>query len=581
MIVRKILYILAVRKRNLLLLLALFMCSSALELLGIGIVFPYLAIVSNPDGWEKIAQLRWLEPVTQAWPHDRLVIYLTVLLVGVYVLKNACLFFTHYGLYRYLQGIQRAIKLRLFRAYLFAPFQFHLRVNSAVLINNAVQESMTLTEGPLMGMLMLVAEGMFLLFIAGTLLYVSPLSVLVVVFFAVFVWLFHRLTKRKIDRYGRTRLLVNIKLIKIITEAMKNLKLTRLVGAESYFLRQAENYSRPMAVYCARFSTLLVTPRLTVEVLVVSFLGAVVVFLVLGGQDLVAMLPAMGVLGATAMRIMPSGSRIINGLSVFMNARCVIEKVYQNLKEVEAYEAEQAWTSTGEALPFTRAVEFKGVTFRYPTSPGPVLEDVNLTIPRGGSVGIVGRSGSGKSTLVNILLGLLHPDQGEVRVDGRSIAGNLPAWRCQLGYVPQDIHLSDDSVRRNIAFGVEDADIDPDALARAVRAAALEETLAELPHGLDTIIGEDGIRLSGGQRQRVGIARALYRDPQVLVFDEATSSLDTETEAAVNDAVRALKGKMTMVIVAHRMSTVENCDTLVRLERGRIVRSGVFAEVVP
>jgi ABC-type multidrug transport system fused ATPase/permease subunit len=279
--------------------------------------------------------------------------------------------------------------------------------------------------------------------------------------------------------------------------------------------------------------------------------------------------------GAAAFRLLPSANQLLNNLQAIRFARPKLMLLYEDFKL-----ADQQDSSLEVASSFLEEIRIKDLSFSYDNVDVPALTDVNMFVRRGEAVGIIGSSGSGKSTLVDVLLGLLQPNSGQILVDNQNIQTNLRSWQNQIGYVPQTIFLTDDSLRRNIALGLPDNLVDADAVVDALRAAQLQDFVAGLPDGLDTVVGERGVRLSGGQRQRIGIARALYNKPEVLVLDEATSSLDTETEHEVMKAVQALQGTKTVVIVAHRLSTVEYCDRLYRLENARVVDEGTFSEVM-
>jgi len=324
-----------------------------------------------------------------------------------------------------------------------------------------------------------------------------------------------------------------------------------------------------------RFSIAQALPRFGLEILTIAGLGVLVVTMVGSGRELDSILPVLGLFGAAAFRLLPAVNRLVGSLQLITLNRPLVEDLYRDLALP---------TKLNESLSridnFTETIDLDEISFSYKNAPKPALHGVSLTVRRGEAVGLVGPSGSGKSTLVDVLLGLLAPQSGGVRVDGKDIQDDLRAWQNQIGYVPQSIFLIDDSLRNNVAFGIPKSKIDEQAVRDAIRSAQLEEFVATLPNGLDTVVGERGVRLSGGQRQRIGIARALYHNPSVLVLDEATSSLDTETEHGVMQAVQALQGDKTVIIVAHRLSTVEYCDRLYRLEDSRIVDEGSFEEVI-
>ena len=316
---------------------------------------------------------------------------------------------------------------------------------------------------------------------------------------------------------------------------------------------------------------------------ILAIVGLVVMALVLVGLErpIETALPVLGMMAAAAFRLIPSFSRILNATQTIRfgwPSVQVLEKEL-NVRETASMSLGEE-EGNQEPLTFENEISLSGISYRYPQSDKSSLEDISIRISRGASIGVVGESGSGKSTLVDVMLGLLDPQKGHVALDGKDIRTNLRSWQERIGYVPQEIYLTDDSLRNNIAFGVPVASIDEDRVWKALRSAQLEEFTNELPEGLDTAMGERGVRLSGGQRQRVGIARALYHDPTVLVLDEATSSLDEKTEEGSMEAVRSFKGEKTFVIVAHRLSTVKYCDVLHRMEEGKIVSSGSYEEVV-
>jgi ABC-type multidrug transport system fused ATPase/permease subunit len=310
------------------------------------------------------------------------------------------------------------------------------------------------------------------------------------------------------------------------------------------------------------------------EILTIIGLASLVSTMVFSGQGLVNVLPVLGLFGAAAFRLIPAVGRTMSMLQTIALNRPVLRDLHRDLA-LTYIDSEQDIRHPG----FSDLIEVSDLTFQYEAALNPALNHVSLTVKRGEAVGLVGPSGSGKSTLVDVLLGLLDPVSGAILVDGVSAQKRLRWWQDQIGYVPQSIFLTDDTLRRNVAFGLPKDQIDDELVKSAIRSAQLEDFVASLPDGLDTIVGERGVRLSGGQRQRIGIARALYNNPDVLVLDEATSSLDTETEHGVMQAVQALQGEKTVIIVAHRLSTVEYCDRLYRLENARIVDEGTFSEV--
>jgi len=468
-------------------------------------------------------------------------------------------------------GVEAQLSQRLFTVYLRQPYTFHLQRNSAQLIRNAVNDVNLFTFNVIIPGMSLVTEALVFPGLCILLLVVEPLGALIVVtVLGTCAWGFQRLTRGRIGRWGETRQHHEGLRIQHLQQGLGGAKDVKLLGRETDFLEQYSVHN----AQCARAGRLQLflqqLPRLWLELLAAAGLATLVLAMLAQGRDFSAILPMLGLFAMAAFRLMPSVNRVLSSIQSLRYGLAVINTLHEELKL-----AAPAPRKPGTAIaPFRETLELDQVSFTYFGTPVPAIKDLSLVIRRGESVGFIGPSGAGKTTLVDVLLGLLAPDSGEVRVDGNDIQRSLRTWQDQIGYVPQSVFLTDDTLRRNVAFGLPSAQVDEAAVWRAIRAAQLEEFVQSLPQGLDTVVGERGIRLSGGQRQRIGISRALYHDPATLVLDEASSSLDTATEREVMQAVRALQGSKTILIVAHRLSTVEHCDRLYRLEQGRVVATG-------
>ena len=305
-------------------------------------------------------------------------------------------------------------------------------------------------------------------------------------------------------------------------------------------------------------------PRLWLELLAIAALAVLLISMTMQGKPMIAVLPTLALFAAASFRLMPSANRILSGIQQLRFGLPVVDMLHHELTL-----ANEAPDAKAKPISFENTLALKCVSYTYPTANKQALNNVDLTISKGDMIGFIGESGSGKSTLIDIVLGLLSPDEGFVVVDGVDVQSNLRGWQDQIGYVPQNIYLTDDTLRRNVAFGLSEEDIDNNAVERALQAAQLQNFVDTLPQGVNTVVGERGVRLSGGQRQRIGIARALYHDPAVLVLDEATSALDNETEAEVMDAVISMHGKKTILIIAHRLTTIQRCTNLYQIKHGR------------
>jgi ABC-type multidrug transport system fused ATPase/permease subunit len=368
--------------------------------------------------------------------------------------------------------------------------------------------------------------------------------------------------------------------IQYLQEGLSAAKDVILLGREANFLEQYRIHNFESARAAEFQSTLQQLPRLWLEFLSVSGLAILVISMLLQGRELETVLPTLGLFGAAAFRLIPSVNRVLGTVQALRYGLPVIDILLVDLKLVPL----AAQSNKQESVSFHTILELSEINFGYPEAANLALKNVSLNIQRGESIGLIGASGAGKSTVVDILLGLLTPQSGVVSVDGENIQTDLRRWQDQIGYVPQSIFLTDDTLRRNVAFGLSAEQIDETAVQSAISLAQLDEYVMSLPEGLDTVVGERGVKISGGQRQRIGIARALYHNPAVLVMDEATSALDTSTEDSVMEAIVALHGSKTIVVIAHRLSTVAHCDRVYRLDAGgivEVVNKFTYPEIAP
>ena len=407
------------------------------------------------------------------------------------------------------------------------------------------------------------------------LLIVEPLGTLcVLVLFAVASVLFQFSTRKRIHAWGIAKKVESRLVLKHLQQGLGGVKEVKIMGREQLFLEEHKRSVNASMEVDRRFMMLQVIPRLWLELLALVGLVVLVLAMISSGDSVSEVLPVLGLFAATSFRIIPSINRILASVQTLGYSKPIIRSVYDDL-QLSFPEIPEL----GTEIRFSKAVCFENVNFKYSNAVGNANENLSFCIGKGEAVGIIGHSGAGKSTLVDILLGLLQPTSGSVLVDGIDIQNNLRSWQDHIGYVPQTIYLIDDTVSRNVAFGLPDDMIDHDAVARSIKAAQLDDFVSSLSDGLNTIVGERGVRLSGGQRQRIGIARALYNDPDILVLDEATSSLDTETEQGVMDAVKELLGAKTIVIIAHRTTTVSYCTKVYKMDNAQIVGSGLPSEM--
>ena len=555
-------------------ILALMFVGMLLETLGIGLVLPALAVLTRGDIAERVPAaatvLAWMGNPTRA----ALVTRVMLGLVFIYVFKNVFLAFVIWQQNRFAFGVQASLSQRVFGIYLRQPYTFHLQRNSAQLIHNVTREVELFTYNGILSAILLITEGLVILGIATLWFIVEPVGAsFVVAVLGGATLVFHRLTRGRLLKWGEQRLRHEGLRVQHLQQGLGGVKDVKLLGREDEFLAQYSMHSSGSAMVGKYQATVQQLPRLWIEILAIVALATLVLTMQARGRDIGSMIPALGLFGAAAFRLMPSANRVIGAIQAIRYALPGMQILVHEVA-LESSVQHQAAQRAKRTHELTSDIRLEHVTYAYPEAARSALHGVSVIVRRGESVGFVGPSGSGKTTLVDVILGLLSPSRGSVLVDGAPIQHDVRAWQDRIGYVPQTIFLTDDTLERNIAFGIKQEEIDDVAVKRAIRAAQLEEFVASLPDGLKSMVGERGVRLSGGQRQRIGIARALYHDPDVLVLDEATSALDTPTERSVMDAVTALKGQKTIIVVAHRLSTVEHCDRLYRLEAGRVAAEG-------
>ncbi|MDD2892332.1 MAG: ABC transporter ATP-binding protein [Halothiobacillaceae bacterium] len=562
-------------RRQAVFLLLLMFVGMTLEMVGVGLVIPVVAVLTGSAGLLPVG-LR-PENLDQSWAIGLAMAGLVV----IFILKNLFLTFLAWRQASFVHGVQVQVSGRLFAFYLGRPYTFHLQRNSAQLIRNLTTDVNLLTTS-LMGMMTIMTELLVLLGVTTLLLFVEPVGTVVTVgALGGVAWLFQRATRTHILRWGSQRQFHDGRLLQHLQQGLGGAKEVKLLGREADFQAQFHSHNAAKGKVSQYQHTLQQIPRLWLEVLAVCGLALLVMSMVWQGADKSTMVPTLALFAAAAFRLMPSVNRILTLIQSVRFSVPAIGNLYAELLPQAA--APFGASARHEAsVPPSEACEIAldNIVFSYPGTSVPALKGISMEIGRGECVGIIGPSGSGKSTLVDVILGLLSPDAGEVRVRGSDIRTDLRAWQDRIGYVPQSIYLTDDTIRRNVAFGLADERIDDAAVIGALKDAQLEDLVGALPDGIETIVGENGLRLSGGQRQRIGIARALYHNPDILVLDEATSALDGEAEQGVMRAVNALKGDKTILIVAHRLSTIAECGRLFRIAQGTIAAVGTPAEIL-
>lgn len=568
-------------KRRFLVVLAIMTVAAVFQIAGVGAIQPFLAVMVDPTAAESgiIGTFRSFVGVTSRTGF-LVVVGLTVM--GLVLVSNLALSVSKWAQLRFSWDFNHTLSCRLMERYLGRDYEFYLDRNSSELSKNILSEAKrvsTILMKPVLDMLskILVAVALF-----GLLLFVDPVATGIILgvvgggYAAVYLatrWKFQRIGHRYVD--------ANESRYQIATEGFGSIKDAKLLGREEYFLNRFEPESRQFSDFLVISQLYRQVPRYLLEMLAFGGMIGVVVFFLYNGRSPSSLVPLLGLYAFAGYRMLPALQSVLSGLSALRFNHELLKVIEEDLGIRKDRSVEIEGKANIDPLQFDERIEVDGVWYQYPSAEQPSIQNISLDIGTGEQVGIVGKTGSGKTTLVDILLGLLEPVRGEVRVDGIPIRGETAhRWQRNIGYVPQKIHLMDASVRRNIAFGVPEEEVDYDAVRRAAQIAQIADFIeTELPDGYDSMVGEEGVRLSGGQRQRIGIARALYHDPGVLVFDEATSDIDGETEEQITNAIFDYGSEKTLVSVAHRLGTLRECDAIYLLEDGHIVNEGTYEEL--
>ncbi|PSN15108.1 ABC transporter ATP-binding protein [filamentous cyanobacterium CCT1] len=600
MYLSKFLYIISTSKTKLLLILCLFLSISVLDAVGIGLVGPFIAIATNPALVKSNAWLAELYKYSNVDSISHFIALLGLIIVVFLYFKS----FLYYRIQQYVLEFcyaqQVKLRLRLMNTYLLLPYTFHLRTNSADILQNIVGESASFTYSISIPLLQATAHA-FVLLIILLLLAKTDLLATVTIFGLLLLAAapFHYF-RHKIANWGKDNIDALTETTRVVNHAIGGFKEVKVIGCESFFENQLSAQAHKFSKAASRFHSVQQLPRIVIEVILMTFVVGFVSLALFFSERSENLVSVLSIFAIASIRILPSANQLMNCINTLRNAKPTLDRVYLVLKEIEQPEASRylkmfrglslnntrknifnSFDSLNDKpLKFKETIVINKVNYVYPGASINALLDVSLKIRKGESVALIGKSGAGKTSLVDVLLGLLIPKSGDIQVDGFSIYEDLRAWQSLIGYIPQSIFLTDDTIERNIAFGVPDHLIDQQKLKRAIHLAQLSELIEQLPEGVKSMVGERGTLLSGGQRQRIGIARALYHEREILVLDEATSALDNETEKLISESIRALSGTKTMIIIAHRLSTIEHCDRIYEMEKGRVARSGTYQEIV-
>ena len=592
----KFLFVISAKKTELLLIVLLFVIISVLDAIGIGLIGPFISLAVKPETIENNAWVSAIYRYLGLTSIKQFIALLGLVVILLFCFKS----FLYYQIQNYVLKFcytqQVWLRLRMLRTYLSLPYTFYLKTNSAQVIQNIGTESANFTYSIAVPLLNSIANAFVLVVLLGLMAKTDLLATVTILgLLLVAIVPFHYF-RHQVARWGKEGLEANTETIRVVNHAIGGLKVTKLIGCERFFEDQLTAQAHKYAAAASRFHAFQQLPRIAIETLLIGFVvGFVSLSLIFEelSDNLVAVLSIFAV---ASVRVIPSASQLITCMGVLRNAQPTLDRIYLDLKELEQPESMKYlemsrrgnWNTNQSvaSLPshlqtsFRDKITIDKIDYCYPQANTDALTDTCLTIRKGESIALIGKSGAGKTTLIDVFLGLLIPQSGDIQVDGLSIYEDLRSWQNSIGYIPQSVFLMDDTIERNIAFGVPDSHIDRHKVKNAIELAQLSELVAQLPEGIDTFVGENGVRLSGGQRQRIGIARALYHDREILVLDEATSALDNETESLISEALRQVGSTKTTIVIAHRLTTVQHCDRIYEMSNGKIVRSGSYQEIV-
>lgn len=575
---RQLMYIF--NKKEKITITALFVAAiigSLLECAGVGIFMPFVDVIMDTSVIQSNAVMNAIYKTLGFETAESFLLLLAIAIIAVFVIKNVYLIIEKYAIYKFSYNTQRKISTRLLKAYMCEPYTFHLNKNISVL-QRSMQEDATLFTNAIIHFMELIIEITVCISLGIYLLHISKsITVIIVLLLAVSMGLFIAVSKNFSKNLGKEAQTYKAKLYQWMNQAIGGIKEVKVLNRESFFADSYESYYRKYAKGLRISRILAASPKYVVEMFSISgLIIAIIIKMYFGKRDFVDFIPQMAAFAVAAFRLLPSVGRINEHVTNILYAAPSIELVYHDLKDVENIsEIEEIRgrqnSKEEKEIKLERELTVKNVCYHYPDAKENVIDNATFTIQKGQAVALIGESGAGKTTMVDVILGLLEPQYGKVMIDGIDIFKNVNNWHKNIGYIPQVIYLSDDTIRNNVAFGIRDEEIDTQAVEEALKKAQLYDFVDSLPDGIETMVGDRGVRLSGGQRQRIGIARALYHDPDILILDEATSALDSETEAAVMEAVESLQGLKTMIIIAHRLTTVQNADVIYEVCGGKVI----------
>ncbi len=568
------------QKKKVYVIVFLMLIGAILETLSVSMIAPLLTALMQKDAFDPgttIGDICSMLGITS--PNTFILLVIGVLIV-LYIAKDAFLYFEYYVQTRFICNTRVTIQYRLMDVYLHRPYEFFLNINSGEIMR-VIRGDTSSTFSLLTVIMSFFTEAVVAAALIITIIVIDPVMAgMVAVLLLAVMLIIYKIIKPVLRVAGVEFQRNNSKANQWLLQSVAGVKEMKVANKEEFFIDEYTKYAENAVMEEKKSIVLGNAPRLVIEAVVVCGMLGYMGFMIVNGSDITDMLPQISAFAFAAVRLLPSANRMSSAMNAVAYQEPMLDKTIENIKTADVYEKEDRLAMEekkkqqgAKTVTLEKECALSDISFSYPNTEAQVLDCAGMRIPVGKSVGIVGTSGAGKTTAVDILLGLLKPQAGRILSDGTDIHEDYAGWLSHLSYIPQMIYMLDDTIRANVAFGFHKSEVDDERVWKALEEAQLKEFVEGLPDGINTTIGERGIRLSGGQRQRIGIARALYTDPELLIFDEATSALDNETEAAIMESVNSLHGKKTMIIIAHRLTTIKECDIIYRVENGKITET--------
>lgn len=554
-------------------LLILMIFGALLETVVVSLVMPLISVIMNPNMIHNNNYLNVVYSFLGCRSNNQFLIFIICLLIGGYIFKNIFLFFMYYAQAKFVTRNQFEMSQKLLTNFVNKPYEYYLNVSTGNIIR-IIQGDVGNVFSLLNNVLQFLTEMFVAICLVILLLIIDPLMTVAIMLILMFTMFGSKaIFKKPLNKAGEESQYYSSLMNNWLIQSIQGIKDVKISNKERHFIKQYEINGEKSIVAQRKNAVLSQAPRLIIEATSMCGMLAVVAILLASGREIESMLAQIAAFAMAAVRLMPSANR----MNTFLNAISFLEPslntVCDDIDTAQMLKAKTVIEDTNVKRldEIKEQIEIKGVEYTYPNTDEALFHNANMTIPVGKSVAIVGTSGAGKTTIVDILLGLLEPQKGQILADGVDVKTNYEGWLAKIGYIPQSIFMIDDTIKNNIAFGLQEDEIDEDRVWKVLEDAQLAEHIRALPNGINTGIGEKGVRMSGGQRQRLGIARALYHNPEILVFDEATSALDNDTEAAIMESINKFQGEKTMVIIAHRLGTIKDCDLVYRVENGEVI----------